>query len=109
MPDLTFVAMQQCKSLNRVMVKSKCGKYDIFLGNERHWPQCSCPAYKYGVHGKTNFEGRMAPNPCKHIKEYEESICGWHQQFDEPQTGYQKKNHICPRCGGETVTVAAGA
>jgi hypothetical protein len=44
----------------------------------------------------------MVPPPCKHIKEAEKKICGWHEMWsDEKQT----IKGICPRCGGETEYV----
>ncbi len=97
MPDLTYEIHQQCKP--PMVMTSRNGKYTITgIGRERQFPHCTCPAYKFGK-GKE----------CKHIREAEEDMCGWHSMFsDEVQTDYQRENQICPRCGGDTELVYVG-
>ncbi len=109
MPDLMLIQQQQCKTLSHSIAEIG-GYLQSGLGSERHWPACTCPAYKFARHGKTNFGGRMVPNPCKHIHEYHKSICGWHQAYsmEGAQTEAQKKNMICPVCGDKTEWVEVG-
>jgi hypothetical protein len=74
------------------------------LFSERHYPVCTCPAYKWGKR-TVNFGGRMMPPICKHIEQAQKSVCTWHQQYsDEVQT----EKGICPRCGGKTRVVRVG-
>lgn len=100
MPDFTFVMMEMCKSINGPKSMSINGYEQHGLFSERHYPTCSCPAYKFGKR-VVDFGGWMFPNPCKHIRKAESRVCGWHEQYGEAQ----EKSGICPRCGGPTVTV----
>lgn len=98
MPDFNIVIMQQCRPVRHASV----GGYEQDgLCDERTWPGCTCPAYKLGKR-KINFGGRMVPKECKHIKQAQESACGWHEQFSDER---QSKAGTCPRCGGETEPV----
>lgn len=97
MPDFTLETYAQCKSASFFM--AEVGGYEQTLGGERHWPYCTCPAFKFRKTGSTRFGGRQVPKPCKHIVEAEKLRCGWHEAHsDEVQT----EKGVCPRCGGPT-------
>lgn len=109
MPDLTIIPAQQCTSGS--VAAAEVDGYELTgLGSERTWPACTCPAYKFKKAGVVNFGGHMVPNPCKHIKKYEESICGWHEVYslEGTQTKEQREHMICPLCGGPTEWVQVG-
>jgi len=57
--------------------------------------QCTCKGFQFRKN-------------CKHVKEVEKNRCSWHGAYDERQNEEQEKNHICPVCGKETITVAVG-
>jgi len=102
---LDIVYMQMCTSIDGPMSKDVGGYLQAGLFSERDWPTCSCPAYKYSK-ATINFGGCMVKPECKHIKQAQESVCGWHQQYSsEIQNHEQKEKNICPRCGGSTVDV----
>jgi hypothetical protein len=85
MAELDIVHMQQCAE------PWYCTKNNPTDGEMGCWP------YRKSNNGK-----RFEYGSCKHV-------CQWHQQFsDEVQTEEQKKNHICPRCGGKTEVVRVG-
>lgn len=96
MHDFTIEYHQQC--IPPVVITSRNGKYEIRgLGSERHDPTCTCPAFKYA---------KGTSKTCKHIREAEEDMCGWHSMFSpEVQTEEQKKDQICPKCGKSTEIV----
>jgi hypothetical protein len=101
---LDFVSMQMCESIDGPKVV-KVGKYIVSnLFSERHYPHCSCLAYKYSKR-TINFGGHMMPPICKHIKQAQDNVCGWHQQYSSES---QDQEGICPRCRGETVSVLVG-
>ena len=54
-----------------------------------------------------NFGDRMVPTFCKHIqKVYSGKLCLWHEQASHiKQTIEQRKNMVCPKCGGKTEWV----
>ena len=98
------VLMQQCNKLSIPSIQIE--KYIVTgLGSERHYPECTCPAFKFSKRTEI-FGGRMMPKFCKHIdKALEELVC-WHEQWgEEVQTDEQEKLMICPKCGGETELV----
>lgn len=103
MPDLTIEIRQQCTSGESAI--THVGGYEQrFLMSENLWPECTCPAYKYG-HRVINFGGRMVPELCKHLKEAKQSLCDWHEAYsDEVQT----VQGVCPKCGSATVAVMVG-
>lgn len=103
MGDLTIVMMEQCCSLSEDMAEVG-GYVQTGLGSERHYPQCSCLAYKYGKR-VVNFGGRYFPELCKHIEQAQRERCGWHQQWS-PES--QEQEGVCPRCGGLTESVQVG-
>ncbi len=105
MPDLDIVMMQQCKSLS--VTSAKVGEYFLTgIGLERLWPACTCSAYKFCKHGTTHFGRQKVPNWCKHIHQYHDNLCAWHEQDGtHAQTDEQRKNMLCPKCGGETEWV----
>lgn len=112
--DLELVPMQMCASINgpRTMgVPSDSDPLKTYtvsgLFCERTWPKCTCPGYRF-ARKKVNFGGRMVPELCKHILKAQEMVCGWHQLTGKAQTEEQRKNHICPECGGPTVDVLVG-
>lgn len=115
MPDLTIVVMQQCKSIDgplavEVESNSTPGQtYTIWnLFSERHYPECDCPAYKFGER-TVQFGARVYPPECKHILAAQKEACGWHQQWsNEGQTSEQREGMICPRCGSQTMWVRVG-
>lgn len=44
---------------------------------------------------------------CRHQGEAFESLCRWTSiEGPEKQTSEQRKDHVCPRCGGETISDA---
>lgn len=51
---------------------------------------CECPGYLHHGH-------------CKHQFEAFNSLCRWNEiDGPEEQSSEQKKNKVCPRCGGIT-------
>lgn len=56
---------------------------------------CECESYEY--------RGR-----CRHQREALQQICSWSQLDGPTQTPEQRKEHICPDCGGPTNLVALG-
>jgi len=104
MHDFTITQMQQCKKLSTRSLK--IGNYTVSnLGSERDYPICTCPAYKFGKR-EVKFGNRYYPKYCKHIDEALKQIECWHQQWgEESQTDEQRKNMICPKCGGPTEWV----
>ena len=88
--DYTIEYHQQC-------AESKTAEFSVG-GYHQHIDAqygvvCSCKGYQFR---KT----------CKHSKQVEKSLCGWHSMFSEEiQTPEQENNHICPCCGGKTETV----
>ena len=102
MGDLTVVAMQQCQSLSQDTA-AVGGYVQTGLGSERRYPQCNCPAYKYGKR-IIDFGGRFYPKPCKHITQAQKERCGWHEQWGQSQV----EEDVCPECGGPTETVMVG-
>jgi hypothetical protein len=100
MPDFVIVTMQKCSSIDGPL-EMKYGNYVLSnMFSERHWPRCTCPAYKYSK-ASINFGGRMVKPECKHILSAQDEVCGWHQQWcQETQT----EKGVCPRCGGPTVS-----
>jgi len=100
MLDLTFVTMEQCQSLSQDTAEVD-GYIQTGLGSERRYPQCSCPAYRYGKR-TVNFGRRFYPKPCKHIEQAQKERCGWHQQWSSES---QETEGVCPRCGRPTESV----
>lgn len=109
MPDLTFQSYQMCESMNGPKTAKVGGYLQLKLFHERMWATCTCPAYKFAVHGKINFGGRMVSKHCKHIAQAQKEVCGWHEAFSFSMKSAQDKkeedNMVCPSCGGETVWV----
>jgi len=100
MYDLTIEYHQQCGSMDN-KVSNVGGYVQTGLFDERSWPECSCPAYKYGKR-TVNFGGRKYPKHCKHIRQAQKNACTWHSLYSDEE---QKKEGTCPRCGKETVVV----
>lgn len=90
-PGRACVYRQFCSSMkNRVV---PVGKYHVEVSIEGL--RCNCPSYRFS---------KPPDKTCKHVKGID--LCGWDEDWDnEVQTGEQAINHICPRCGGETVTM----
>lgn len=107
MPDLTFQQYQMCESIDGPKTAEVGGYTQLKLFHERMWPTCSCPAYKFARTGRINFGGHMVPKECNHIAQAEREVCGWHGAFSMKgsQDAEQKKNMVCPLCGGKTVWV----
>jgi hypothetical protein len=100
MPDFTIETRSQCRSLS--VHHANVGGYEQSgLHDERCWPTCTCPAYKFSKR-TINFGGQTVPPHCKHIREAEEKACGWHEMFSPER---QAQKGVCPRCGGETEYV----
>lgn len=100
MTDFTFIQAVQCKQLSKV-VADVDGYYVSGLGSERSYPQCNCPAYRFGKRTE-NFGGRFYPKFCKHIEKYYKESCDWHNQFSSEE---QVEDGVCPKCGGPTEYV----
>ena len=98
------IQMQQCSKLSMTAIPIK--KYIVYgLGSERTYPECTCPAYKYGKRN-IKFDNRYYPKTCKHIDEAQEQLVCWHEQWgEEVQTDEQRVSMICPKCGGPTELV----
>ena len=107
MGDLSIVSMQQCKKLS--VSTWKVGEYLVTgLGSERSYPQCNCPAYRFGKR-VVNFGGVMYPEYCKHIDEAEKELVCWHELWgSEVQSDEEREKMICPKCKGETEWVRVG-
>jgi hypothetical protein len=103
-----FISSQMCKSIDGPLTTEVGGYTQENMFSERHWPTCTCPAYKY-TKATINFGGRMVKPECKHIEQARVDVCGWHREWanvhDLAQTEEQRKQFICPRCGGPTVAI----
>ncbi len=89
--------MQECASISGPLT-THAGEYDqTDMFSERHWPQCSCPAFKF-TRATVMFGGILSKPPCKHILQSELEVCGWHEQLH----GSPEEAGTCPRCGGPT-------
>jgi hypothetical protein len=93
MPDMTIEYMQECQE--RFKVHNVDGH--TVIAYEDGDTECDCADFK--------FRRRPKGEVCKHIDKLNKSLCFWHEQFGKPQTEEQKKNHVCPECGGKTKTV----
>ena len=94
--DYTIEIHQQCTHYKSNW--NVGGYYQWNFFDERFYPKCDCPAYKYSK----SYEGEKT---CKHIKEVEKQMCTWHSLYGEAQTEEQKENMICPRCRRQTEYV----
>jgi len=101
---MDFVTKEMCQSIDGPSIAHVGGYEQTGLFSERHYPRCSCPAYKYAKR-TINFGGRMVPPVCKHILQAQDEVCGWHQQYS-PEVQIEKG--VCPKCGGPTVVVRVG-
>jgi hypothetical protein len=94
MPDLTIESHWHCASQ---MHTHQVGPYTVSgMFDERTWPTCTCKAYQFATNGRTNFGGRMVPNPCKHIQQVEAETCQYHSMVH----GMPEQDGVCPLCGG---------
>lgn len=102
MPDFTLENHVQCAGMSAVFHEGGYEQTAVF--NERRWPTCTCKAYQFATRGRTNFGGRMVPNPCKHIDAVQKTACQYHSMID----GSPAVEGVCPKCGGslEHVLVA---
>lgn len=100
MTDFTIEIHWQCSSLENHT--ANVGGYQQWgLYDERQYPQCSCPAYKFGKRTIV-FGGHYYPSTCKHIEQAEKSACGW-QSLISPEE--MTERGVCPRCGSKAVPV----
>ena len=53
---------------------------------------CDCPSWTYRGY-------------CRHTREAMRKICNWTSNDPVPQSEEQRRNHVCPRCGRNTVLV----
>ena len=102
MPDLDIVYMQQCtESYGRHFVKGSSDNYYTVTVYDDTRIECNCKDFIYRRAAKGEY--------CKHIDELLPKLCFWHQIVGQvTQTDYQRENHICPVCGGRTITVRVG-
>lgn len=94
MPEFVTINAQMCSTLEES--SHHIGSYIVYRqsADPEDWA-CSCPAYRFDKDKKD----------CKHIKKFKNERCTWHSQFGKAQTEQQKKDMICPECGGPTVAV----
>jgi hypothetical protein len=99
LPSMSIVMTQRCLSAEPwfemyVPSATEQGKeYRVLVP----WPDdevddlaCECMSFIHRGH-------------CHHQEEAFESLCRWTSvEGPEKQTRDQRRNHICPRCGGET-------
>jgi hypothetical protein len=97
MPDFIVETEWQCSSLH-IHERRVGGYLQWNLFEERVYPKCTCPAYKFGKRS-VSFGGGMFPEICKHIQQAEKDVCGWHS-FTRPF------KDICPKCGLNVVPVS---
>jgi len=98
---MDYTHYQMCKSIDGPLVTHVGGYTQTEMFSERHYPRCTCSAYKFSKR-IINFGGQMVPPECKHILRAQEKTCGWHQAYS-PEI--QDEMGICPKCGGPTITV----
>jgi hypothetical protein len=77
-----------------VLIPSETEKrdYTVMVCPWNHYREniCECLGYLYGSH-------------CKHQLAAQEKLCRWSEsEGPEEQTEEQRKNKVCPRCGGPT-------
>jgi hypothetical protein len=101
MPDFSIITREMCASINGPMDTHVGGYRQENMFSERHWPTCTCPAYKFSK-ASINFGGRWVRPECKHIEQAQREACGWHQLYSEERL---EEPGVCPRCGGPTVVV----
>ncbi len=90
------ISMEMCKSIDGPLTFDIRGYVQDGLFSERHVPHCTCPAFKFA---KVEHENERT---CKHLKQIEEDMCGWHQQYSDETLFVPGE---CPRCHGPTVVV----
>jgi len=95
MPDLTIEVMQMCIDLQGTQY-ARLGGYTQTIDREFDIYHCTCPSYKY----RKRENGAM----CKHLREFEERLCSYHELADGPP----EEDGVCPRCGKPTVYVRVG-
>jgi hypothetical protein len=87
MPDLTIEYRQMCSDND--YAQGHVGGYSQVVTNDMQY--CSCKGFQFR-------------HSCKHMRIFKDSLCTWHESYSElAQSEEQKKNHICPECGKETV------
>ena len=103
---MDFISIQRCVNsgvYEYVQVASKSDSdrtYSVLVIDVENPEEgiCECEGF--------NFRGT-----CKHLAIAAENVCGWNELLGpEEQAGDQRRNKICPRCGGETewVTITDG-
>lgn len=97
MHDFTIQMMQQCTHYKESWKIGGYEQWDLF--DERAFPKCSCPSFKYSTQKMKN--GIITQKWCKHLDEVEKQMCTWHELAGEPQ----KEDGWCPRCGRPTEWV----
>lgn len=96
MDGLTLVPYQACRSTDGwfpVVVGASGGdaSYTVFVSPwATHESICECKGYR--------FRGR-----CKHQEIAAARVCGWTELTgDRQQNVDERKNRVCPSCGGPT-------
>lgn len=103
--DFTIAVYKMCSSINGPLVTNVGGHNQFCMFSERHYPSCTCEAYRYGKR-TINFGGTMYPKRCKHIIEADKNACGWHELYSGMvQTEEEEERCICPECGEAIVLV----
>lgn len=101
---MSIVMTQRCISAEpwfEVQVPS-ASEEDKFYRVLVPWPDdgvddltCECQSFIFRGH-------------CRHQEQAFESVCRWtSEEGPEEQTSVQRREHICPRCGRETISEAA--
>lgn len=93
MPDMTLEIFFNCETAEGFNTEVQGSKtYIVAFGPSKEgydWT-CSCDAFKYG-------KGKY----CKHIKQVEQTRCGWMQYVHGGEPVENNHEYFCPKCGAK--------
>ena len=98
LPRVDITSVQECLNdgyMTEVIVRSHTDRdrlYTVLVQTPDETQEVICEC-----------EGYVFRGYCKHQKQAMEALCKWTEKIGpEAQTNEQRKDKICPRCGGPT-------